>query len=84
MACNDQVKCPLCEGPGRMGREELLAILTDPNLDQKIAQQVLELTRAAAEDLTGVSSGQTPQTNFERELHTWNPAQAMWRRSPKE
>ena len=80
MASNDLVQCPLCSGHGRMEREELVEILTDPNLDQKIAQQVIELTRTPAAEL--VEAGRPG--GFEKDVHSWNPSQPMWRRSPKE
>jgi hypothetical protein len=79
MATNDLVQCPLCSGHGRMEREELVEILTDPNLDQKIAQQVIDLTRTPAAELVGAGPA-----GFERDVHSWNPSQPMWRRSPKE
>ena len=80
MATNDLVQCPLCSGHGRMEREDLMTILTDPNLDQKIAQQVIELARTPAPEL--VEAGRSE--GFERDVHSWNPTQPMWRRSPKE
>jgi len=84
MASNDPVRCPLCCGLGRVPREELVATLSDPNLDQKVAQAVMELTKPGEEEGFGVNAGQPSQGNFERDVHRWNPVQPMWRRSPKE
>jgi len=84
MASNDPVKCPLCRGLGRVRREELLRILTDPNLDGRIAQLISELTQANTADREGVKAVQASPGNFEKDLHSWNPSQPMWRRSPKE
>jgi len=62
----------------------LLSTLADPNLDQKVAQAVVELTKPQEEEPAAVSAGQPSPGNFERDVHSWNPAQPMWRRSPKE
>jgi hypothetical protein len=84
MASNDPVMCPLCCGLGRVQREQLRATLSDPNLDQKWAQARIQLTKSRDEELAGVSAGQPSEGQFERDVHSWNPAQPLWRRSPKE
>jgi hypothetical protein len=82
MASNDPTTCPLCCGLGRVPRQQLLSTLADPNLNQKVAQAVVELTKPR--EPAAVSAGQPSPGNFERDVHSWNPAQPLWRRSPKE
>jgi len=84
MASNHPIICPLCRGLGRVQREELRAALSDPNLDQKLAQAEIRLTQSPDEELAGIGAGQPSESQFERDVHSWNPAQPMWRRSPKE
>ena len=63
------------DGAGRVG-----AILKDRSLDQKVAQQVIALTRTPAPELAEVGH----PSGFERDVHSWNPSQPMWWRSPKD
>jgi len=75
MASNDRITCPLCCGLGW--------VPADPNVQQKVARALTELTKPQEEEAATVSTGQ-PTGNFDRDVHSWNPAQPMWRRSPKE
>ena len=80
----DQLKCPLCEGHGKVRRAKLIECLTNHALKSRIDAYVAEIVRPEdGLELAGVSTLNTPR-NFQKEVHDWNPALPMWRRSPKE
>ena len=81
----EQVQCPLCGGFSKISRTELIRVLSDKELLQKVETYVAELSRAgttAEEPVTAGTNGQS--ADFEAQVHSWNPANPMWRRSNKE
>ena len=75
----DKVKCPLCEGRGEVLRSEMVERITNPELRKRLDARIAEILETS--ELAGVG----PKVrNFEKEVHTWNPALPMWQRSPKE
>jgi hypothetical protein len=84
MINDDLVKCPLCGGFTHVDKPELLAALNDPKIRQQIENYVAELLRPLAGELASVAVGPSPDRDFNRDVHKWNPNIPMWRRSPKE
>ena len=84
---NDVLKCPLCHGHGQISRSELVEKLSDP---QEISDYVADLRRVAPESSERrrtpelVKPGGRRKSDFEREVHSWNPASDLWTRSNKE
>lgn len=84
---NDVLKCPLCHGHGQVSRSEILDHFGDAN---KMEAYVTELRQAVPELRDRRQGPQVPtpggkrKTDFEREVHVWNPATDLWTRSNKE
>jgi hypothetical protein len=81
MANDDLLKCPLCQGRSQVNRTELIGLLTDHNLREKIEKYLAELLQA---EPATVGARRPESTDFEKDVHTWNPQLPIWRRSPKE
>jgi hypothetical protein len=81
MANDDLLKCPLCHGHSQVNRTELIALLTDRNLREKIEKFLSELLQA---EPVAVGPRRPESTDFEKDVHSWNPQLPIWRRSPKE
>ena len=76
---NDSIKCPLCNGLSTVSRTALIQKLKDPELLAKVETFVAQLESAAGErGPVAVAS------DFQAQVHSWNPANPMWKRSPKE
>lgn len=82
MANDDFLQCPLCQGHSQVNRTELIALLKDHNLREKIEKYLAELQQA--EEPAGVGAKRLESRDFEKDVHTWNPQMPIWRRSPKE
>lgn len=82
MANDDSLTCPLCQGHSRVSRSELISLLADRNLREKIETFLDELIQAG--EPAGVGAGQSQSRDFQKDVHSWNPQLAIWRRSPKE
>lgn len=73
------VRCPLCEGQGRVPHSDLAHALADKETRDKIENYVAELVIAQPKTV-----GANGSRDFEKEVHSWNPELPIWRRSPKE
>ena len=83
MKSEDLLKCPLIEGLDGMHRAELLGLMKDSNVREKVEQCLAE--RAEAAPVQKASDSVTkPSVDFQKEVHCWNPEQPIWRRSAKE
>jgi hypothetical protein len=78
---DDEVKCPLCGGLSKISRSELIRVLTDQDLGNKIASYVAELSRGVTPSEEAVQGN---GSDFQTQVHSWNPENPMWRRSNKE
>lgn len=80
---NDLIHCPLCEGLSRIPREQAIRILSDPGLFSKVEKLLAELTSGSdlQPEPVPVAAG---ASDFETKVHSWNPKNPMWNRSPKE
>jgi hypothetical protein len=74
----DLLKCPLLQGLDAMHRAELLGLINDSSLRQKLEAC---LTQHAGESNTPCASD---ERNFEKDVHSWNPQKLVFSRSPKE
>ena len=80
----DRMKCPVCDGEGEVWRYQLIQFFTDPELKAKI-DSYLGVGKAAEPETTDVTAAPgTEPHDFQKDVHSWNPQQPMWRRSPKE
>jgi hypothetical protein len=79
----DLLKCPLLQGLDAMHRAELLGLLNDSNLRDKLETC---LTQHAQDKPTGAQSEACAEEarNFQKEVHDWNPQRLIFSRSPKE
>jgi hypothetical protein len=77
--------CLRSSGPGEVQRLEVAEGHTDGQLASQLRAFGTEVTFSAGEPVepATVAAGCTPR-DFQREVHSWNPQLAMWRRSPKE
>ena len=85
MANRDVFNCPLCDGHGQLRRSEILNQMASRDLGEKIERQIAEIAKSGDEkELTGVPANASNVAAFQREVHSWNPKQPLWRRSQKE
>jgi hypothetical protein len=82
MAKGDVVKCPLCKGSTHIEDPALREALEDLRLREQVELYISKLLESPGE-VTGVGAAPQPR-DFQRDVHTWNPAVPMWRRSLKE
>jgi hypothetical protein len=81
----EEVRCPICKGFSKITRAELIHVLSDKDLLAKVENCVAELARGASIcDEPVVAAANVESSDFETQVHTWNPANPMWRRSNKE
>jgi len=86
MRDEDLLKCPLLRGLDAMHRAQLIGLLNDSNVREKLEECLgeRERTKEATERLVTVGASPAEPQNFEKEVHGWNPAVPLWRRSSKE
>ena len=82
MANVDVLQCPLCHGHSQVDRTELIGLLTDRNLREKIEKYLAELLHAG--ETVTVGTNRPESRDFQKDVHSWNPQMPIWRRSPKE
>jgi len=82
MKQEDLLKCPLLQGLDAMHRAELLGLINDSGLKTKL-EDCLSQHGMADPKCQPVAAGSKP-ADFEKEVHTWDPTQPLWRRSSKE
>jgi len=83
MINDDVVKCPLCGGFTHIDKPDLLAALKHPRVREQVESYVAELLKSPLDELSPVGATQAG-TDFQKDVHKWNPCVPMWRRSPKE
>lgn len=83
MVNDDVVKCPLCGGFTHIADPALLQALQNPRLREQVEKYVTELLKSPVEELSSVGTSHAG-SNFQKEVHSWNPCVPMWKRSPKE
>jgi hypothetical protein len=88
LVMNDQdlLRCPLLQGLDRMHRAELIGLLNDSGVREKLEGCLAEhisASEAAGQPVTACASEKQPG-DFDKQVHSWNPQQSPWNRSPKE
>jgi hypothetical protein len=86
MKDQDLLRCPLLQGIDPMRRAELLGLLNDSNLREKLEQCLAERP-VAADSSKQTAAHCVPARqpgDFEKQVHSWNPKLPTWNRSPKE
>ncbi|HXY14016.1 MAG TPA: hypothetical protein VEI26_05915 [Terriglobales bacterium] len=77
MKDEDLLKCPLLQGLDAMHRAQLLGLINDSNLREKL-EGCLAQREKDAQPCT------SEQRDFQKEVHSWNPQKLVFSRSPKE
>ena len=72
-----KVKCPLCEGEGELRPSEVVEQFVNREQRNRLDARIAEIAEKCTDKANKVF-------NFQKEVHTWNPALPIWRRSPKE
>ena len=85
---NDQdlLRCPLLQGLDRMHRAELIGLLNDSGVREKLETCLakhISAVEAAGQPLTACAGEKQPG-NFDKQVHSWNPQHSPSNRSPKE
>jgi len=79
----DLIQCPLCEGLSHIPRAQLIRVLSDPALLSKVETLLAQVESGS--DLHPEPVPTTPgASDFQTKVHSWNPKNPMWNRSPKE
>ncbi len=73
------VRCPLCEGQGALSPQAVVDRFVKPDLRQRLDARITEIA-----DICSSQATKSKVRNFQKEVHDWNPALPIWRRSPKE
>jgi len=86
MRDEDLLQCPLLQGLDAMHRAELIGLLSDSNIRDKLEECLAEHTKAAdaMKQPAAVCGGGPRPRDFEKEVHNWNPQNLIFSRSPKE
>jgi hypothetical protein len=74
-----KVECPLCEGHGTLTQAQVSDQIAAPEFRNRLDARIAKILEEA-----GLATVGAPVRNFEHEVHQWNPALPIWRRSPKE
>ena len=73
------VRCPLCEGQGALTPRAVVDRFVNPELRRRLDARITEIAEICSSQAT-----KSKVRNFQKEVHDWNPALPIWRRSPKE
>jgi len=84
MKDEDLLKCPLLQGLDAMHRAELLGLVNDSNLREKLEKCLAQHLEAEAKEPATVCAQESGPRDFEKEVHSWNPQRLVFSRSPKE
>ncbi len=83
MKDEDLLKCPLLQGLDAMHRAELIGLLNDSNLKERLEECLAGHLKAKGEEACACSETKPVET-FEQTAHSWQPGAPLWRRSAKE
>jgi hypothetical protein len=83
---NDQdlLRCPLLQGLDPMHRAELMGLLNDSSVRERLERCLAEHPIATDSSKEPAACAQRQPGDFEKEVHNWNPQRSTWNRSPKE
>lgn len=80
MKDEDLLKCPLLQGLDAMHRAELLGLLNDSNLRDRLEKC---LAQHQGDEPAACAENAEPR-DFDKRVHSWNPQELVFSRSPKE
>jgi len=80
MKDEDLLKCPLLQGLDPMHRAQLLGLLNDSNLREKLEKCLLQHEGKEPAPCTQPAEPR----DFDKRVHSWNPQELVFSRSPKE
>jgi len=83
MKDEDLLKCPLLQSLDAMHRAELLGLVNDSCLRDKLEKCLTQHLQAEGETVADEPKAAEPR-NFEKDVHSWNPQRLVFSRSPKE
>jgi hypothetical protein len=80
------LQCPLLQGLDTMRRAELLGLLKDSNLRERVERCIVDRSHSVGEQREPVTCGaaSTPRQNFEGGVHHVTSNPHLWRRGAKE
>jgi hypothetical protein len=84
---NDQdlLRCPLLQGLDPMHRAELIGLLNDSGVREKLEKCLAEhISTAGSSNEPAPACAQRQPGDFEKQVHNWNPQSSPWNRSLKE
>jgi hypothetical protein len=81
MRNEDLLKCPLLESLDDAHRTELLALINNSRVKEKLEQCIAMHSSDAP--VKAVCAG-SERSEFDSDVRSWKPDQALWKRSPKE
>jgi hypothetical protein len=84
MTNEDLLKCPLLQGLDAMHRAQLLGLINDSGLKEKLEKCLTEQGFKNCANPEPASTGPAATRNFSKDVHNWNPQQMVFSRSPKE
>jgi len=76
----DLLKCPLLQGLDAMHRAELLGLINESNLREKLEECISQHPNLSSH----VCEAKPEERNFAKDVHSWNPQKLVFSRSPKE
>jgi len=82
MKNEDLFRCPLLQGLDAMHRAELLGLINDSNLRERLEACLAQLKVAETDSEARAPKAET--SSFDQKVHEWNPKLPIWTRSPKE
>lgn len=82
MKNEDLFRCPLLQGLDAMHRAELLGLINDSNLREKLEACLSQLKEK--EGPSDALPKKSEAGSFDQKVHDWNPKLPIWTRSPKE
>ena len=76
----------MLQGLDPMHRAELMGLLNDSSVREKLEKCLAEHTNAtdSSKEPAAVCAHERQPGDFEKEVHSWNPQRSPWNRSPKE
>jgi transposase len=80
----DLLKCPLLQNLDAMHRAELLGLVNDSNLREKLEKCLTHHLEEESKEVAKVGGKEAQTHDFEKEVHSWNPQRLIFSRSPKE
>ena len=80
MKDEDLLKCPLLQGLDAMHRAQLLGLLNDSGLREKLEKCLSQHEGSEAPECAQPAGPR----DFDKRVHSWNPQELVFGRSPKE